>query len=714
MKMRRRVMKVIGLSTLISGALSTQIAYAGTLSVQGASTVTFPPTTLKGIPQSVTANMPPLTVGDTRGSGNGYHITVQGSQLKEVGGRGHTLPAGSLQLAAPSKVVESAQDGVNLIPNAGFESYSSGPTANGWAIYGSGGSSSAQVVTSPVHSGNHAQKFVGSGIPQSTGQQLYHDIPSVTPGASFQAGIYLDITAISGATVNVGINWFSSSGAYLSTSSATKKFTASNNTYELTSLTGTVPQNATSARMNITIGSISSSGSATLFADDAYYQSNHVTVPQGSSNIVLNSGFEQKASGTSTLFSTNLTSGQPWNVTTGAESFASNGATNTGSGNTLVQTKTGGWTPSSTPAGTSLPLTEQVTFTTPSTVPASVGVDFLQGNGYYYRAVWQGGDNNFVIYKEAPPGRHEPPSYIPLASTGTGSNIVRQVANTQYTMTFSIDSSGKLVASIYGGRGTGGYKLTTISASDTSLSGPFQMELYSGPGMRYTSAQLTGLWPNGWSVYTGGTVGTYATSWIAAPVFAGQRALKVSAYNEQPGGAQFWLHNITVTGGRPFTATVMVNPQVLSGVAAVFQIDWFNSNGSSIGGTGSILNKVTEGYVPMQITGTVPSSATSAHIDVILRDTTSGGYGTMLADDVRFQYGQTGVPLIPKGPWTGDNNTASTVLSSQTWDGMGRYIVEWPSQSFTLKLEPKSTYTDPSSSSITYQSQLTYSIVSGP
>jgi X-Pro dipeptidyl-peptidase len=60
----------------------------------------FAATALTGAPQLVTTNMNDWKVNDARGTGAGWNVTFQASQFDD--GAGHTLPAGSLKVLAPT------------------------------------------------------------------------------------------------------------------------------------------------------------------------------------------------------------------------------------------------------------------------------------------------------------------------------------------------------------------------------------------------------------------------------------------------------------------------------------------------------------------------------------------------------------------------------------------------------------------------------------
>ncbi len=96
-------------------AIVTPVAFAQTgITVVGSLTITsplaadFPGVTLNGATQTVTAGLEAFTVDDSRGTGEGWHVTAQATQFAEVDILGvyvllgKTLPASSLKMSEPT------------------------------------------------------------------------------------------------------------------------------------------------------------------------------------------------------------------------------------------------------------------------------------------------------------------------------------------------------------------------------------------------------------------------------------------------------------------------------------------------------------------------------------------------------------------------------------------------------------------------------------
>ncbi len=84
------------------------------------------PITLDGTKKTTTAALSTFSVADATGSGDGWHVTVQATQLKEWDGSayvtsGRALPLGSLKLSKPT--VAQATDTTSPVP-----SINAGPT----------------------------------------------------------------------------------------------------------------------------------------------------------------------------------------------------------------------------------------------------------------------------------------------------------------------------------------------------------------------------------------------------------------------------------------------------------------------------------------------------------------------------------------------------------------------------------------------------------
>lgn len=92
---------------------------AGSLSQTATTVGDFPNTALDGTAKTVIATMSDFSVTDSRGSGEGWHVTALATQFKEWDSvnsvyvtSGKTLPAGSLSMPAPTV----AADGTDSPP----------------------------------------------------------------------------------------------------------------------------------------------------------------------------------------------------------------------------------------------------------------------------------------------------------------------------------------------------------------------------------------------------------------------------------------------------------------------------------------------------------------------------------------------------------------------------------------------------------------------
>ncbi|MEJ1517679.1 WxL domain-containing protein [Bacillus cereus] len=102
------MMLSIGSATVANAETST-----GSLDVNGGNlslnnvpaNINFPAMTIDGINwKKTSADIGNVRVTDGRGTGEGWNLTVSSTQLTEVGGLGLTLPAGTLNLYAPTTV----------------------------------------------------------------------------------------------------------------------------------------------------------------------------------------------------------------------------------------------------------------------------------------------------------------------------------------------------------------------------------------------------------------------------------------------------------------------------------------------------------------------------------------------------------------------------------------------------------------------------------
>lgn len=101
---RRGIVVVLAIG---SGVVMPASALAQSLSITAVTVSDFSSVTLSGSVASATATMSDFSVTDTRGTGEGWNVVVQGTVFAEWDGAGYvaggkTLPVGSLSMPAPS------------------------------------------------------------------------------------------------------------------------------------------------------------------------------------------------------------------------------------------------------------------------------------------------------------------------------------------------------------------------------------------------------------------------------------------------------------------------------------------------------------------------------------------------------------------------------------------------------------------------------------
>jgi hypothetical protein len=119
MKKSRKIGLLAGVffaaTTLLAGtayaAASTAIINAGTLAISAPTVANFAGVTLDGTSKSTTAAMGTFTVTDARGSGAGWNVTVQATQMTTGGGTPKLLALGSISMPQPTVAKVAATSG---------------------------------------------------------------------------------------------------------------------------------------------------------------------------------------------------------------------------------------------------------------------------------------------------------------------------------------------------------------------------------------------------------------------------------------------------------------------------------------------------------------------------------------------------------------------------------------------------------------------------
>lgn len=203
--------------------------------------------------------------------------------------------------------------------------------------------------------------------------------------------------------------------------------------------------------------------------------------------LMLNSDFET-ASNSIQVFQDALTSytgtaiPAPWSLVGGSWTFGTGGATSAAVDSVIL-------------AGNSLwvplqgkPLTAQVTFTTPATLPAKPFSLRLHQDGanYYYVNSYQG----YTYLSKVVGG---------VASNASNGPLALAVSTT-YTATLMLDVSGALTTKIYSGPDTTGTLLQTLTTNDTTLTSGFLLGIGGDTGTIVKTAKVIAPWADVWTI----------------------------------------------------------------------------------------------------------------------------------------------------------------------------------------------------------------------
>lgn len=302
-----------------------------------------------------------------------------------------------------------------------------------------------------------------------------------------------------------------------------------------------------------------------------------VLIEESSTNLVSNGSFEN-ISNSATAFASNMNSSASWTPLSGSFTFSGSGATSQANTSEL-KTGLGLWKPIVGSNGQPIYLEIGSWFTTPASVPKSMEVKLYQDPNNWYQAIWQT-DNNFVIYK-----------YVNGVSSPLVGNsmAVTQSANTSYRIVLDIDTNGSLRASIL--NGTTDAVLSTITYTDTSLTGPFDFVVGADAGVVSTKSYVYAPLPDGfsdnWSQYNGGfssvslTGGKYGSRALrmdrndgSSPTYDylyRQQTVNVSANTTYTLSADYMLN---------MTSTTTDAPRSVGFVVYFYDVSW-NSTGNA-------------------------------------------------------------------------------------------------------------------------------------
>ncbi len=165
------VLAVTVLSTALAAPAlaspSDVVVTAGSLGLTAPSVANFTGVTLDGAAETTTAAVGVFTVIDSTGSGSGWNVTVQASQMAQHDGTGYvaggrTLPAGGMSLSAPSVTADGTSSptptvstGPYTIDGGSAVKIASAATGEGMGTYDFG----ASTITLAVPANAYAKTY---------------------------------------------------------------------------------------------------------------------------------------------------------------------------------------------------------------------------------------------------------------------------------------------------------------------------------------------------------------------------------------------------------------------------------------------------------------------------------------------------------------------------------------------------------------------------
>lgn len=172
-----------------------------------------------------------------------------------------------------------------------------------------------------------------------------------------------------------------------------------------------------------------------------------------------------------------------WTLIAGSVTYGSNGVTLNSNNSNIQSNNAVGIDASTTQA-----ITAQATFTIPS---SSVSANFLRlyqdGNNYYTFLF----NYNTIEITKMVGGTY---------SALTNGPVINWTAGASYTLTLSLDNNGNMTASIYNGTTATGTAIATVTVIDTSLPGPFSLQI--GGDANVVVSNFQAVYPNNDPVQT--------------------------------------------------------------------------------------------------------------------------------------------------------------------------------------------------------------------
>ncbi len=292
------------------------------------------------------------------------------------------------------------------------------------------------------------------------------------------------------------------------------------------------------------------------------------------------------------------------------------------------------WVPlTASSGGDALPLTAQVTFTTPSALPSGTDlmeVDLAESFANRYRVLVDEGTNALMLGHSVNSIWSQDASVAFTPSPSTTYTIVLELSTSAV--------SPNLTANLYSGTGTGGTLLKTLTYTDTSLAGPFLLGVGGDTGVVITDASVTGPWPDHWGTNIN------SASWSLSLVPSGGPFGDTAVQYTVPVDNGWWVlqsNNIPVVSGQTYTVSLWAKATATATLGLGFQ--------TTFGTDGFFQNiSLTTAWQHYSVTGQA-----TATVDSFLAYITATDIPITIAD-VRVEWGSTASAYAPQSPRTYD------------------------------------------------------------
>lgn len=503
-----------------------------------------------------------------------------------------------------------------LLINDSFE-IANGNTglAEGWAKYISAGATDGiQIVNTPVHSGNRAQKVSGSNIANGD-SVMVSQLSNVESGKIYNMSGQFLIESLQNSKVQLFANFYNASNQVVA--EAKNEVLSTNTGYTLIEKTGVVPVGATSVRVYAILKSVGTGASGTFYVDNLSF--NTKTGP------LVNLGFE--------TYTGNNGVADGWAKYIGAGAQDAVGVINTPVKSGSRAQKVSG---SNIPNADSIMVSQLIPLESGKLfyMSAQFMIESLQNSKVQLFANFYNSANQYV--GEARKEFYTTTTkYIPLEVNG------------------AIPANATSVRIYAVLRAVGAGASGTFYVDDMVFNTKEIQMINSGMEISTIASGVA----DGWSKYVS-AVAVDDVHLVSSPVFSGTSAQKVSGSNIATGDSVMVSQLVPVESGKSFQMSGKFMIESLQNSKVQLFANFYNASNEYVGEARKEYSTVTTGFVPLEVNGTIPATATTVRVYAILRSTNTGAAGTFYVDDIKFVTNR--IPLVNSGfeVYSGSNGVA--------------------------------------------------------